>query len=118
MVLHLSMIIYPGGGRKKVPAHWGIMAAPQENGPVGTVYHAIEDPFRGYNADMKEEYDISKTNRRYIRVSLGKMDEQWVTQVRKMAPELPAPGASSTPLDPFAVSVPSSDCCIRSSCFG
>lgn len=105
MVQYVSLIIYPESGRKRVPAHWGILMRAREDKLEGVVYHAIGSGFQGYSPDIKRDYNLAATKRKYILVPLGTIDDSHMSSVDETALATPAPGLSPTPLDPFAVCI-------------
>lgn len=96
MVHYASLLAYHDQGRRRAPAHWAVMVTPTEGGDVGNVYHAIGSPFHGYQTDVKVQYDISKTRRRYTRIPLGKMDDAWAGRLEEIARSIKAPGRGRT----------------------
>jgi hypothetical protein len=104
MVLYVYLVAYHERGRRVVPAHWAILVVNRENGTRGPVYHAVGSPFTGYEVEVKPVYDLAQTAKRYTVVFLGCIDDSWGAQLATMAYAVAAPGVSSTPLDPFAVS--------------
>lgn len=103
MVLYVYSIAYHQKGKIPVPCHWAIFVTDEENGDKGTKYHAVGNPFMGYNREVAS-YDLASTNRTYTRTLLGCIDEVWGPQLAQIASSIAAPGISRTPLDPFAVS--------------
>jgi hypothetical protein len=80
------------------------MFIPSQDGQVqGKIIHAVGSPFQGYQVEIKD-YDISKTKKRYEKISLGSIHDDWVPWLDSKAQGVPAPGVSKKPLDPWAVS--------------
>ena len=71
---------------------------------MGPVYHAIGNPFQGYNLEVKVSYEVGLTSRKYTTVSLGRVNGAWdVKPLEDIANTVQMPPLSKTPLDPFAV---------------
>ncbi|KAM5484623.1 hypothetical protein MaudMau93_005843 [Microsporum audouinii] len=100
MTLYAYVLVYPESG--KTPAHWAIFVTATEEGKVGREFQAIGSPFHGYSLDIKEQFDLSKEFKMHVLVFLGCLDDSWHSQLAGVAQGIPAPGISSTPLDPFA----------------
>lgn len=75
----------------------------EENASRGTVFHAIGSPFTGYSTEIKLNYSLEKTSRKYLSVLLASIDDSQLTYLEQVSKSLPTPGISPTPLDPFAV---------------
>jgi hypothetical protein len=116
MVLYVYLIVYHE--RRNVPGHWAILVTNTENGLDGQVYHAVGSPFHGYRVEVKPSYDLSRTRRRYTLVFLGCVDDSWLDELAGAAMSISAAGISSTPLDPWAVSIPSEMYTFEESCGG
>ncbi|EEQ31711.1 hypothetical protein McanMca71_006605 [Microsporum canis] len=95
MTLYAYVLVYPESS--KTPAHWAIFVTATEEGKVGQEFQAIGSPFHGYSLDIKEQFDLSKEFKMHVLVFLG-----WHSRLAGVAQGIPAPGISSTPLDPFA----------------
>ncbi|KAF2820363.1 hypothetical protein CC86DRAFT_120101 [Ophiobolus disseminans] len=93
------LVVYPGSGN--VPAHWAMLVPIQSGAEHGTKIHAIGAPFIGYTVEIKSSYDLSKTRRRNVKISLGYVDETKLGSLEEVAQSVQAPGVSKTPLDPF-----------------
>ncbi|KAM5487993.1 hypothetical protein MaudMau93_004387 [Microsporum audouinii] len=102
MTLYVYLVVYPKS--KSVPAHWAILVTTIKDGKSGQVYHAVGNPFQGYSVEVKDSYDLSRTLKKFSVVFLGCLDDGWNSQLTDIAYGIEAPGSSSTPLDPFAVS--------------
>ncbi|KAM5432794.1 hypothetical protein MferCBS31731_007320 [Microsporum ferrugineum] len=100
MTLYAYVLVYPESS--KTPAHWAIFVTATEEGKVGREFQAIGSPFHGYSLDIKEQFDLSKEFKMHVLVFLGCLDDSWHSQLAGVAQGIPAPGISSTPLDPFA----------------
>jgi hypothetical protein len=63
------------------------MLVPSQNGAEqGTMIHAVGASFTGYTVEIKPSYDLSKTKKRHLKVSLGYIDEAklvYLTEVAK-----------------------------------
>ncbi|KAK6853769.1 hypothetical protein PG990_009106 [Apiospora arundinis] len=103
MTHNVSLIIYHGAAvAKQVPAHWAIMVAPSDDPMTGRVYHAIGNPFQGYQPEIKESYDLEATRRRHTVVPLGQVNSPDWSSWDGISQSIPRPGISPSPLDPFA----------------
>ena len=110
----LHLIVYHERSRRIVPAHWALLLTDGEDDDAkqGPKYHAVGSPFTGYNVEVQRHYNPAETNRLHSLVLLGSIllpplndglaDSH--EQLAAMAHQIAAPGVSSTPLDPFAVS--------------
>jgi hypothetical protein len=106
MVYSVYLVVYHTGGRRRVPAHWAILVTDSEGDLNGDLFHAVGSPFQGYQVGVKRNYNLSETQRKYSAILLGYIDDSQVDYLSGYATAVQAPGVSSTPLDPFAVSNP------------
>lgn len=105
MVHYVSLITYPETrSRRPVPAHWAIIVTRSRDDLAGQVYHAIGNPFQGYDFELKPKYNLSNTFREYTKTLLGQIDDAWLPQLAVIATSLGRLPPSQQPLDPFAVS--------------
>jgi hypothetical protein len=95
------LVVYPE--RANVPAHWGMLVPSQNGAEQGTMIHAIGAPFTGYTVEIKPSYDLGNTKKRYMKISLGYIDESKLGSITEVARSVKAPGVSKRPLDPFGV---------------
>ena len=89
--------------RANTPAHWAFYIPDFDGAITGTVYHAVGNPFQGYSFEKKVSYDLSKTKKRYDKISLGSIHDDWVPQLESKAQGVETPGVSKKPLDPWSV---------------
>lgn len=97
------MVVYHQSGRKRVPGHWGIFVGLSDLSN-GTVFHATGSGFQGYKPEIKRDYDLRNTNRKYSSFALGRIDDSYLGQLEQLAATVPGAGTAPNPLDPFSVS--------------
>ncbi|KAF2130076.1 hypothetical protein P153DRAFT_431133 [Dothidotthia symphoricarpi CBS 119687] len=87
--------------KRNVPAHWSMLVPDHNGGEKGAKIHAVGNPFIGYTVETKSSYDLRSTKRRYLKISLGYIDEAKLAHLTELAYSVQPPGISKTPLDPF-----------------
>jgi hypothetical protein len=116
---HQATLLVYHESRTKTPAHWCIFIPSSANPSIGTVIHAVGNPFQGYNLEFKRNYDVSKTRRRFSSIYLATISDQHFGDVpaaaqssdttprntmEQVASTISPPGVSPKPLDPQGVS--------------
>ncbi|KAL1879546.1 hypothetical protein Plec18167_004003 [Paecilomyces lecythidis] len=67
--------------QRNVPARWS-MSVPKTGSAVeGKIIHVISSPFTGYGLEIKRNYDLSRTSRKYTKMVLGQVDNSHIKDV-------------------------------------
>lgn len=104
MLLDVCLVVYnQSTSRKRVPGYWSILMG-RSDLSKGTVFQAVGSGFHGYQPEIKRNYDLKNTFRKYTTFSLGQIDDSHLSHLEQLTMSLPGAGTAPNPLDPFSVS--------------
>ncbi|QPC78059.1 hypothetical protein HYE68_008811 [Fusarium pseudograminearum] len=102
MLLDVCLVVYnQSTARKRVPGHWSIFMGKSDLSK-GTVFQAVGSGFHGYQPEIKRNYDLKNTFRKYTTFSLGQIDDSHLDHLEQVTRSLPGAGTAPNPLDPFS----------------
>ncbi|EHK98782.1 hypothetical protein M7I_5290 [Glarea lozoyensis 74030] len=102
------LLIFREHTKTPVPAHWSmfIPSSPTDSSSptnstsstssLGDLFQALGTPLTGYTVEHKTFYNPSSEPKPPLKISLGSIDEKWLSQLDAKAKEVKAPGVSTT----------------------
>ncbi|CAG1974115.1 unnamed protein product [Fusarium graminearum] len=84
MLLDVCLVVYnQSTSRKRVPGHWSIFMG-RSDLSKGTVFQAVGSCFHGYQPEIKRNYDLKNTFRKYTTFSLGQIDDSHLSHLEQL----------------------------------